>query len=172
MFFECCLKKLSSPNIVYTMCLINEDDFSITHIMIVILKVSVKWRLFDVFPLMKFLWARLYLLNLDRKLLVLTCILFWICFAWQKIRNIAGTAVQVIWLNAIFSMDTERSKCFGIHYMFAYFARRTSTWSVTTFLLFKRWYFYSHKNVFQIFSSSKPNYSNFLKNILMFSVRC
>ena len=36
-------KRLSSPKIVYTICLVNEDNFSITHIMmLVILKVSVK----------------------------------------------------------------------------------------------------------------------------------
>ena len=40
----------------------------------------------------------------------------------KKMHNIAPTTVQVIGLNAILSLGTERSKCFSSHRMFAYFA--------------------------------------------------
>ena len=40
-------------------------------------------------------------------------------------------------LNAIFSLGTERSKCFGSQNMFEYFAPSASTWSVTALLLFQ-----------------------------------
>ena len=45
-------KRLSSPNIIYTIYLVNKGNFPITYtIMFVILKVRVKWRLFDDIPL-------------------------------------------------------------------------------------------------------------------------
>ena len=61
-------------------------------------------------------------------------------------------------------MITKRSKCFSSHKMFVYFAPSMYKWSATAFLLFKRCYIRYHKNLFQTFSSSKPNYRNLLKN--------
>ena len=44
-------KRLSSPKIVHTICLINEGNFPITYtVMFVIFKMSVKWCLFDGIP--------------------------------------------------------------------------------------------------------------------------
>ena len=44
-------KRPFSPNIVYTICLVNERYFLISHtMMFVILKVSMKWNLFDGTP--------------------------------------------------------------------------------------------------------------------------
>ena len=68
-------------------------------------------------------------------------------FTWKKTHKIAGSTVEVIGLNAIFSLVNERSKCFSSHNMFAYFAPSISTWSTTTFLLF-RCYLLPHKKVF------------------------
>ena len=48
--------------------------------------------------------------------------------------------------------------------MFACFSSSTFTWSVSVLLLFKRCYHSSHKNVFQTFSFSNPNYRNLLTN--------
>ena len=150
-------KRLFSPKIVSTICLVNKSNFSITHIMMfVILKLSVKWHLLDGISFNKILMGWLIIVKSRSKTFSTTRVLFRTCFTWKKIHNIAGTTVQVIRLNATFSFGTERSKCFGSHNMFAYFGPSTSTWSATAFLLFKRCYFCSHKNVFQTFSSSNP----------------
>ena len=137
--------------------------------MFVILKVIVKWLLLDGIPFNEIPMGWLVIVKPRSETFSITCKLFGTCFACKKIHNIVGTTVQVIGLNAIFSFGTERSKCFSSHNMFAYFAPSTATWSARAFLLFNRCYFCSHKNIFQTFSSSKPNYRNLLKNLSMFS---
>ena len=67
-----------------------------------------------------------------------TCVLFWRCFARKIIQNIARATVQVIGINAVFSLGTKSSKCFDNHNMFAYFAPNTFKWSSRAFLFFKR----------------------------------
>ena len=62
------------------------------------------------------------------------------------------TAVQVIGRNAIFSLSTKRILHFS-HKAFAYLIPYTY---VTAFLLFKKCYLNSHKNVIQNFSFPKP----------------
>ena len=161
-------QRLSSPEIVYTICEVNECNFPIIHtIMFVILKVSMKRRLLDGIWFHEIPVGWLVIAESRSKTFSTTCLLFWVFFAWKKIHNIAGTTAQVIGLNAIFPLGSERSKCFSSYNMFAYFAPSTSTWPATAFLFFKRCYFRSHKNVFQtliigIFSNNLP----------MFSVRC
>ena len=166
-------KRVYSPKIVHTIYLINEGSFPITYTMtFVIFKMSVKWHLFDGIPFNDTPMGWLVIVKSRSKTFSTTCVLFRACFSWKKIHNIAGTTVQVIGLNTIFSLCTERSKCFSSNNMFAYFAPSTSAWSATAFLLFKGCYLRSHKNIFQTFCSSKPNYRNLLKDLSMFSVRC
>ena len=86
-----------------------------------------------------------------------TCVLFWACFEWKKIHNIPGPTGQVMGLNAILSLGTERFKCFSGHSTLGHFVPSTSTWSTTAFLLFNRCYLRSYKNVFQTLNSSEPN---------------
>ena len=44
-------KRLSSPKILCIICFINEGNFPVTHIMVlIVLKVTVKWLLFDCIP--------------------------------------------------------------------------------------------------------------------------
>ena len=76
--------------------------------------------------------------------------LFWACFALKKIHNIAGATVQVIGFNTIFSLCTERSKCFDSDEVFPYLKLLNSAWIATAFLPFKRCYPGSYKNVFQM----------------------
>ena len=116
--------------------------------MFVILKVTVKWRMFDGIPFYEIRLGWLLIVESRSITFSVTCVLFWAFLAWKKIHNIAGTTV--IGLNGIFSVGTERYKCFSSHKMFAYFAPSNSIWSTTAFLLFKKCYFPSHKNVFQI----------------------
>ena len=123
-------KRLSSPKIVHTICLINEGNFPITYtMMFVIFKMSMKWRLFDGIPFNETPMGWLVIVKSRSKTFSTTCVLFRACFSWKKIRNIAGTTVQVIGLNTIFSLCTERSKCFSSNNMFAYFTPSTSAWS-------------------------------------------
>ena len=166
-------KRLSSPKIVCTLCLVNESNFPITYIMmLVILKVSVKWYFFNGIPFNETPMGWLLIVKSRLETFITNCVLFWTSFAWKKMHNIVGTTAQVIRLNAISSLGTERSKCFSSYNMFAYFAPSTSTWSARAFFLFKRCYLRSPKNIFQTFSSSKANYRNPLKNLSMFPVRC
>ena len=78
-----------------------------------------------------------WLVNVESRLknLVLPAYCFEHALHEKKIHNSAGTAVQVIGLNALFSLGTERSKCFSGHSMLEYFAPSTSTWSATVILL-------------------------------------
>ena len=46
-----------------------------------------------------------------------SCVFFLTFFARRKTRNIAGTAVQAVGLNAIFPLGTEICKCFGSNNM-------------------------------------------------------
>ena len=69
-------ERFSSPKIAYTVCFINDGNFSITHTMFVIVKVSIKWCWFNKISLIKLLWVDLQLLNLDQKLLVLSVYCF------------------------------------------------------------------------------------------------
>ena len=138
----------------------------------VIFKMSVKWALFDSIPFNGTPMGWLVIVKWRSKTFSTTCVLIQACFVWKKIHNIAGMTVQIIGLNTIFALCTERSKCFSSNNMFAYFAPSTSAWSATAFLLFKRCYLHSHKNIFQTFCSSKPNYRKLLKDLSMFSVRC
>ena len=118
--------------IVYTIYLVNEGNFPITHtMMLVILKVSVKWCLFDCIPFNEMLVGWLVIVESRSKSFSTTRVLFWTCFTWKKIHNIFGTAVQIIGPNAIFTLGTERSKFFSGHNMFTYFAPSTSTWCAT-----------------------------------------
>ena len=156
-------KRFYFPKIVNAICLINEGNFPIAHkMMFVILKVRVKWRLFDSILFNKTPWVDLQLLNVDRKPSVLPMLL-WACFSWKKIPNIAGTRVQVIGLNTIFSLSTERSKCSSSHKIFAYFAHSTSKWSVTAFLLFKRCYLAITRTSFKLLALLNPIIGTFSK---------
>ena len=88
-------KRLSSPKIVYTLCFFNEGNFSIPHtMMFVILKVSVKWRLFDGIPFNEIPMGGLIIVKSRSKTFRTTFVLFRTCFAWKKIHNIVGTTVQ------------------------------------------------------------------------------
>ena len=118
--------------------------------MFFILKVSVKSRLFDGIPINEIPIGWLLVVESWLKTFSTTCVMFWTWFAWKKIHSIVGMTVQVLVLNIIFSLGTERSKCFSSHNMFACFAPSTSTWSATAFFLFKRCYVRSHKNIFQL----------------------
>ena len=155
------LKRLPSPKIVHTICLINEGNLPNTYTMFVIFKMSVKWCLFDGIPFNETPMGWLVIVKSRLKIFGTACVLFQACMQ-----------IQIIGLNTIFSFCTERSKCFSSNNMFAYFAPGTSTWSATAFLLFKGCYLRSHKNIFQTFCSSKPKYRNILKDLSMFSVRC
>ena len=122
--------------------------------MFAILNVSVKWSLFDGISFNEVPMGCLVIVKSRLKTFSTTCVLLWTCFAWKKIHNTVGTTVQVIRVNATSSLGTERSKCFGSHNIFAYFAPSSSTWSARAFLLLKRCYLRCHKNTFQTFSSS------------------
>ena len=102
---------------LYTMCLINEGKFPITYTMVFFCpQVKVKWCLF-------YGWAALWLWNLDPKLPVLSVLAA--CSARKKmsyiLRKITVATPKIIWFNAIFSISTERPKCFSSCYMSAYF---------------------------------------------------
>ena len=78
-------KRLSSRKIVYTICLFNKDNFPITHtVMFVILKVSMKWLLFDSVPFNKAPKSWLVIVESRSKVFSATCLLFWAFFVWKK----------------------------------------------------------------------------------------
>ena len=145
-------KRLSSPKIVHTICLINEGNFPITYTMFVIFKMCVKWRLFDGIPFNEIPMGCLLIVKSRSETFRTICVLLRTCFAWKKIHNIVGTTVQIIGLNAILPLGTKRSKCFSSNILFAYFEPSTSPWSARGFLLFKRCNHRSQKNIFQTFS--------------------
>ena len=129
----------------------------ITHTTIfVIFKISMKWCLLDSIPFNETPMGWLVIVKSRSKFFSITSVLFRACSAWKKMHNITGTTVQIIGLNTIFSLCTERCKCFSSNKMFAYFAPSTSSGSATASLLFKGRYLHSHKNIFQTFCSSKP----------------
>ena len=120
---------LSSPKIIYTACLINGGNFSIFHTqMPVILKVSVKWCLFDGILFNKTPMGRLVAVKSRLKSFSATCVSFSGCFAWKK-----KTYIHLITLNTIFRLGTERSKCSRSYIMFPYFAPSNSAWSTKIF---------------------------------------
>ena len=97
-------KRLSSPKIVHFLCLINEGNLPITYtMMFVIFKMSVKWHLFDGILFNETPMGWLVIVKSRFKFFGTACVLFQACFAWKKICNIAGTTVQIIGLNTIFS---------------------------------------------------------------------
>ena len=102
-------KRLSSPQIFYIICLVNEGNFPITHTMLLVfLKVSAIWWLFDGIPFYEILlgWLVIYENYIENYIenfqyypsIALSML------AWKKIHTIPGTAVQVIGINAIFSL--------------------------------------------------------------------
>ena len=85
-------KRLSSPKIVYTLCLVNKSNFPITHtMMFVILKVSMKWRLFDRIPFNEIPMGSLIIVKSRSETFCTTYVLFRTCFAWKEVHNIIGT---------------------------------------------------------------------------------
>ena len=91
-------KRLSSPKIVHTICLINEGNFPITYtMMFVIFKMSVKWRLFDGIPFNETPMGWLAIVKSRSKTFSTTCVFFRACFALKKIHNIAGTYLEHCW---------------------------------------------------------------------------
>ena len=158
------LKRLSSLKIAYTLCLVNESNFPITHtMMFVILIVSVKWCLYDGIPFNKIPMGWLVM----SKTFSTICVLFWTCFAWKKMQNIVVTTVQVIGLNAV----PKVLKDLNLSVAVSIFAPSTSTWSAGAFLLLKRSYLGSHNNIFQTFSCTKHSYRNPLQNLSIFLIR-
>ena len=136
----------------------------ITHTTIfVIFKMSMKWCLLDGIPFNETPMGWLVIVKSRSNIFSITSVLFRACSAWKKMHNIAGTTVQIIRLNTIFSLCTERCKRFSSNKMFAYFAPSTSSGSAAASLLFKECYLHSHKNIFQTFCSSKPIIGTFSK---------
>ena len=81
--------------------------------------------------------------------------------------------VQIIRLDVIFSLRTEKSECFSSHNMFTSFTPYRFAWSVTNFILLKRWlacHFTSQKNISEFFNSFRPSYRKLFKNPPMFSL--
>ena len=154
-----------------TIYLINDGNFLIIHTMMFgISWVNMKWLLFDNIPFNETPVGWFEFAECWSETLITICVLFWAWFSWKKIHKIAGTKIQLSGLNAIFSLSTERSKCFNGHKIFAYFAPCTFTWSATTSLLFKRCYFRSPKSVYQNFSSSTSNNWNLFQSLSIFLV--
>ena len=82
-------QRLSSPEIVYTICEVNECNFPIIHtIMFVILKVSMKRRLFDGIWFHEIPMGWLVIVESRSKTFSTTCLLFWAFFAWKKITTL------------------------------------------------------------------------------------
>ena len=76
-------KRLCSPKIVYTICLVNEGNLPIT-VMFVILKVSMKWCLFDSILFNEIPMGWLLAVESRSKTFNTTCVLFWSLFAWKS----------------------------------------------------------------------------------------
>ena len=127
--------------------------FPITHtMMFAILKMSVKWRLFDGIPFNETPMSWFVIVKSRSKNVNSIYVFFWVCFKWKKIHIITGTTIQVIWLNAIFFWtlkDLNVSTCLHIFYLLPLHDLQQP------FFFFKRCFISSHCNVFQHFSSSK-----------------
>ena len=88
-------KMLSSPKIVYSICLVNEGNFSITHtMMFVIFKVIVKWRLFDDIPFYEIHMGWLVIFESRSKFPVLPVYCFEHALHEKKIRNTVSVIKQ------------------------------------------------------------------------------
>ena len=90
-------KRLSSPKIVHTICLINEGNFPITYtMMFVIFKMSVKWRLFDGIPFNKIPMGWLVIVKSRSKTFSTPCVLFRAYFAWKKNTTLLERQFQLL----------------------------------------------------------------------------
>ena len=127
-------KRLSSPKILCIICFINEGNFPVTHIMVlIVLKVTVKWLLFDCIPFHETPthWFVIVKSRLNLSLLPVYCLEHvwhgngYTTLLEQQLNNIVGTTVQattVVGLNEKLPSSIGRSKCFSSYNIAAYFA--------------------------------------------------
>ena len=151
-------KRLSSPKIVYILSLVNESNFSITHTMFVILKVTIKRGLFDAIPFNEISMSWLVIVKSRSETFSTTCVLFWTCFAWKEI--VALLLEQRFKLSGLMQCYLWVLKNLNVSVAITYlhnFTPSTPTQSARAFLLFERFYLHSHRDIFQTFSSAKIN---------------
>ena len=142
---------LSSPKIIYTACLINGGNFSIFHTqMPVILKVSVKWCLFDGILFNKTPMGRLVAVKSRLKSFSATCVSFSGCFAWKKKHTftLLHLIQYFVWVRKDLNVP-EVTSCFHIsHLVTAHDLQRSFqevlkvTWLKLPSSIFFRWGFF------------------------------
>ena len=105
------LKGFSSPQILYTFFFVNEGNFSITHtLMSIILKVCIKWHLFEEFPFNKPPVSWVIIAKYKLKLLVVPKYCLQHALHEERYTSLFITLIQLIRLHVIFSLSTGRSK--------------------------------------------------------------